>query len=346
MKAKNINIWILVILFLTTISAHFVHHKNYNSYKQQVKIFRDINSSNYSNTSPEFYNNLEINIPNLSVTSIPIKAVKGIYIQVNEPLDSIEKAKNLLHKSIKDNPFLMYSEGNLSEMYFALRNYDSAYYYARKSFLGLPKNAIHFAMMGKLYANKGHYDSIVFAFNKINSPPRADITKIFLASMVNFYNKIDDSLKNSVMKIAKSAKNRYLDKNELQTLADYVIKGKKLVDNALDYQEKGQKLLFEKNYNEGIELYKKALEIRDGNISIIQTIGLAYYNIREYRKVIDYMEQIEKVNVKLDPLSLYITGMSYHFLREPQKSCQYLLKSKKFKNKQASDAYDVLCIKQ
>ena len=187
---KSLDLILLVFFIAFFGLSHMVHHRNYNSYKQQIKLFSDLNGS-YKNTQPEFYNNIETELPNLTISSVPLKALKAVYISENEPIDSIQKSLDLLHESIKDNPFLMFSEGNLSQIYYSIRKFDSAYYYARKSFKGLPNNAIHFAMLAKLYANNGTYDSIVNTFNKINIRPSEPISRIYFASMLNFINKVE-----------------------------------------------------------------------------------------------------------------------------------------------------------
>ena len=334
---------IFLVFFVAFLGlSHMVHHRNYNSYKQQIKLFSDLNGS-YKNTQPEFYNNIETELPNLTISSVPLKALKAVYISENEPIDSIQKSLDLLHESIKDNPFLMFSEGNLSQIYYSMRKFDSAYYYARKSFKGLPNNAIHFAMLAKLYANNGTYDSIVNTFNKINIRPSEPISRIYFASMINFINIVDDSLKKGVIASAKKAKSLYHSNEQLQELTDYIIVGKREVELALEYETKGQNFLFEKQYKEGIELFEKALEIRKNNVGYTQTIGLAYHNIGEYDKTIEYLNKIEQLGIDLDPISLYIKGLSLYYIGNKSSACDYLMKASRYKQKNADKAHRVLC---
>jgi tetratricopeptide (TPR) repeat protein len=320
-----------------------VHYKNYNSHKQQVKITYDLNNANFQNTDPEFYNNLEVEIPNLTVAATPLKGLKAVYVNANEP-DSLQKSIDMFHKSVVDNPYLMFSEGHLAQIYFQYRVFDSAYYYARKSFKGLPKNAIHFAMIAKLHANSRQYDSIVLKYNEIKSiPPRSPIIRIYLASMLNFYSEVNDSLKNSVMETAKFAKNWFLADKELQLLADYLIVGKDEVDIAVFNEEIGTKLLSEGKYLEGINSFEQALSVRKNNVGYIQTIGLAYYNIKKYKKVIENLGNLERQSILLDPISLYVKGLSHYYLRDKVKSCEYLLKASRFRVQNAERDYNLLC---
>ena len=334
---------ILLVFFLVFLGlSHMVHHRNYNSYKQQVKLFSDLNGS-YKNTQPEFYNNIETELPNLTISSVSLKALKAVYISENEPIDSIQKSLDLLHESIKDNPFLMFSEGNLSQIYYSTRKFDSAYYYARKSFKGLPNNAIHFAMLAKLHANKGSYDSIITTFNKINIRPSEPISRVYFASMINFINIVDDSLKKEVIASAKKAKSLYHSNEELQVLTDYIIVGKKEVELALEYETKGQNLLFEKQYKEGIGLFEKALEIRKNNVGYTQTLAMAYHNMGEHDKVVEYFNKIEQLGIVLDPVSLYIKGLSLYYTGNKTSACEYFLKAKRFQENKANIAYKSLC---
>ena len=334
---------ILLVFFIALLGlSHMVHHRNYNSYKQQLKIFADLNGT-WKNTQPEFYNNLETELPNLTISSIPLKAIKALYIQVNEPIDSTQKTIDLLHESIKANPFLMFSEGHLAQIYYALRKYDSAYYYARKSFKELPNNAVHFAMLAKLHANKGSYDSIITTFNTVNTPPKEPINRIYFASMINFINKIDDSLKRSVIVTAKKAKSIFRSEEELQVLVDYIIEGNEEVEKAINFETDGQNFLFEKKYKEGIELFEKALEIRKNNVGYTQTLAMAYHNIGEHDKAIEYFNKLEQLGIIPDRLSLYVKGLSLHYTGNKISACECLLKAWRLKQKNADIAYKSLC---
>lgn len=342
----NVNKIFLTLLTILFVGAYYISFRNYKSYMQQVKVNNDLNSASFTDTPSDFYNNLEIDLPSLNITSIPLKAIKAVYIESNEPVDSIQKAIDLFHQSIKQNPYIMFSEGHLSQLYYSLKKYDSAYYYARKSFDGLPKNAVHFAMISKLHANLGQYDSIIRAFKKIEYPIRADIRKIFYSSAFNFIDKINDSLKSIIITDAIKSKEIYLKDKDLQLLADYMIEGQDRVNKALEYEDLGQFQLSEKQYELGIESFKRALEIRKNNIAFIQTIAFAYYNLSKYRDVIENFEKLENQNIPLDPTSLYLKGLSHYNLKEYQASCSCLEKSKNFGFEKAVVAFNSLCAKK
>ena len=324
----------------------YISRRVFLSYKQQIKIQNNISSGDYGN-SKDFEKNLEYKIPNLSLTAIPLKALKALYIQRNA---DIEKDKNwynesmdLLYESIQDNPYIMFSEGSLAEIYYTLKIKDSAYKYARKSFEGLPKNSIHYAMLSKLYANEGKIDSIIFQYHERNTPPKQGINTIYLASMNNFFNQLPDSLSKIVLNDAKSAKKRFKKSKDVQELADRIIYGNEKVEQALNYEDKGEELLANKQTSLGIDNYLKSLEIRENNINLIQILGLAYFNIQDYYNVIFYMDKLENMNIALDPLSLYVKGISLLQVNRKTEACDYLLRSKNFGREDAKKYYEGYC---
>jgi len=332
---------IIGILFIQS-GLIFVSYKNFNSYIQQKTLFNDLNNADYSNKPLEFYSNLEDELPNLTFTSLPIKAMKALYYLDNQK-DSLNYVKSLLKKSISDNPFLKYSEGNLSKIYYAEQKFDSAYFYARESFEGLPKNAVHFAMISKLFANKNEIDSIIYFFDKINQKPLGDINRIFFASMNNFYESLSDSLKSEVFNKAVSAKNFFKIDDDLQLLVDNIIYSKDSVNLANDFEDMGSDFLEKKNFINGIKYFEKALEIRENNFDFIQTLGFSYYNIGEHSKSIEYFSKLENNGIPLDPLSLYAMGINYYNLGKFTTGCEYLDRARKFGQKNAIQAYSIYC---
>ena len=57
----------------------------------------------------------------------------------------ILKGLALLDESIKENsnPYIMFNEATYAKIYNAVGVRDSAYYFARKAFKGLPRNPFH-----------------------------------------------------------------------------------------------------------------------------------------------------------------------------------------------------------
>ena len=340
------NLILLILLVLQSLSV-YVLYRNFISYKEQLIVYDSINNGKWE-VDYDFYSNMETTLPNLSTSSLPLKAVKGYYYFFNHLADSLALSTKMLHDGIKDNPYIMYSEGNLATIYSGIKWKDSADIYARKAFKGLPKNAIHFAMIAKMHANNGQYDSIIEAFEKIKEPPQLKIYSTFLASMTNFMTKVDTS---AVKKHARFAKSRFpYEDDDLLLLVDYVLFGKDKVKRAMELSDEAEFVLSQNKYEEGIELLEKALLIRKDNLGYLQTIGLVYYNMKNYKKVIEILENVRQkalkgMGIDIDPMSVYFLGMSYYYDKKYSKACEMFEISSKGEFEIAKNAFSKLCSK-
>ena len=80
----------------------------------------------------EFINQIIVDIPNISATTIPLKAFKALYLR--DTRKDVEGSKALLKKAINDNPYIKIPETELSRIYFDEQIADSAIYYGKKAF--------------------------------------------------------------------------------------------------------------------------------------------------------------------------------------------------------------------
>ena len=65
------------LVFSAVFASSYILHRNFESYKQQKKIYIDLNQSNYKETPKEFYNNFETELPSISITAMPLKGTEG-----------------------------------------------------------------------------------------------------------------------------------------------------------------------------------------------------------------------------------------------------------------------------
>jgi tetratricopeptide (TPR) repeat protein len=99
-------------------------------------LLQDFNSNNY-NVPLNQVDNIVPDMPNITVTTIPINSVKARYYVNAKKYD---KALTLLDKGKSANPYLYYSEILKSQIFQEQGKLDSAKVYARKAFFGLPNN--------------------------------------------------------------------------------------------------------------------------------------------------------------------------------------------------------------
>ena len=94
---------------------------------------------------------MELKIPNVTVTTIPLKSIKARYYINNKQYD---KAISTLEGSSKANPFLYFTENMKSIAFQKKGEIDSAYYYSKLAYFGLPNNGLHVANFVKLAMQK------------------------------------------------------------------------------------------------------------------------------------------------------------------------------------------------
>lgn len=224
---KN-NIAILLITFILCGLFSFSQYKRFNSSKQQYEMQFDLEQDRFSRPI-NFVEKIETNYPNLTYIGVPLSALKASYYA---SLDSIDLAKKLFYKSMIDNPFLMYGEQRMSELYYTINQMDSMTYYANKAIKGLPNNAKHFYLKIISLKYEQKTDSMIHYFNKINNRVKMrqdNLWKIVLAGIYDD-NKVE---KNIARDLALKSKNIFPYNKEINLIAEWILYSKETANNSI-----------------------------------------------------------------------------------------------------------------
>ena len=132
-------------------------------------------------------------------------------------------------------------------------------------------------------------------------------------------------------------------------MADYALYGQDQVKTAIKLNDKASLLLEQDKINEAIEILREALLIRKGNLEMFQTIGLANYNLGNYTKTIEILEDVRQrakteKNLEIDPTSLYFLGLAYYNKKEYSKACEILKLSSDNGLEAATKFYSSVCL--
>ena len=138
----------------------YITNTVYKSLKGQMILLQDFNSNQY-NLPLNQVENIVPEIPNITVTTIPINSVKARYFFNAKKYD---KAIAYIEKGTNANPYLFYSEILKSQIFEEQGKLDSAKYYA-KSFFGLPNNELHSTRYMNLLNITGDRKSLDEAFD-------------------------------------------------------------------------------------------------------------------------------------------------------------------------------------
>lgn len=302
----------LPIIGLIIISVFVVNlsYKNFQSYLLQIDLKNDIMTNSYDRPL-EFISKIDYNYPSLTNTTIPIKSIVGRYYY---EMDSIDRGINLLKEGAKDNPYIMFSESLLADIYDQEKERDSFLKYSNKAFKKLPNNPIHFVMYSRKLKSENKIDSIIYHFNKIiGNASYADyqVWKVVLAALVENQDTSLIDKKNKILKefdkIKEVGKNEF-KRDDIGLLADYVRYGSAQVKVAQSLHDNALTFFNEGKVDESIEILEKSIELYPAKRS--------YENLI---KVFFLSEQFKKVTSIYDDYSLKfkesdVITMSYYAL--------------------------------
>ena len=94
--------WIYYIMLAISIPSIFISVKIYDSLKNQMTLLNDFNTNSY-NTKIQELEAMDMSIPNVTVTTIPLKSLKARYYFNNKQYD---KALKNLESTNNTNPYL------------------------------------------------------------------------------------------------------------------------------------------------------------------------------------------------------------------------------------------------
>ena len=265
---KNNIIKLLTLAILLSLS--FVSYKLFKSSILQSVIISDYNKRTYS-ISADAFDRFDINFPNITQTTIPIKLLKGRYLK---NADSIEKAIKLIKESVAINPYLKMAEGELSLMYYSIKEFDSAYIYGKDAFYSLPDNNTHRYAYFQAIVQKKDSNELDNAFELIKNKNNRNHWLNYMLSR-NAISQKHTHYTDSILSV-------YNEKFDLdgdllaKAFESRIINGKYVLANAKEISENAAILYNEKKYKESAELYELALSIDSFDYTYFQNAALPY----------------------------------------------------------------------
>lgn len=331
-------------LFIFLIGASFVSFKHVHSSHFQSYLLYDFNKGRTTLSMDAVNHRIDDNFPNITLTALSMKFLKARYYN---NIDSIRLAKDLLHKSIKDNPYIFTSEAMLAKIHYNEKNIDSALYYSKRAFNGLPNNNghrdIYFNILKfyndsinldkgfeklRNYNNPNHWYNYILVRNEINDKPDQRLINLLDELRLKFPE--EDTLKiNSIKRFVEIGGERF-------TLA-FV-----LSDQARSEFEKS-------NYEEAARQYETAIILNDKEYIFFENAAMVYDNLNEYDKAIEYYDKVIYEFKTTDGKSEFLKGLLLVKTNKQEDGCNYLRISaqKNYKdpgsNIFAANVYSSLC---
>jgi hypothetical protein len=180
MTQNKLKVFLLIIVFFTI----YISYLSYGTSVAQKDIINDSSKTPHVFTFKEVDKMLN-GYPNISSSSLPVDVWKVQYLLWE---GDIEKANYHVKLASKANPHTYSGEYLQGQIFWSLRQLDSAYYYSKKAFLGWPKNINHYNSYLNVLEDKQDTISLIKAFDTLDSSlkKRPEYFKRFYAS----FNKI------------------------------------------------------------------------------------------------------------------------------------------------------------
>ena len=326
------------ILVLVSASTIYVSYNVYFSHKIQKDLLIDFNSGNYRESTTARFNALNPNLPNLTITSIPIKHLLSRYYFLG---GEYQKSLDLIDEGFKANPYFQLGNVLKSEYFEHLEVIDSMTYYANLAFQNSPKNIRHFMAKSKIASFNKDYEELFNAYEKVKNQDNKNFPLVFLSALLTFEN-IPDSIKLRASALVEP----FLAIQDVKVARDIIFFGKDNIDKSIEFSTKASQFFKSGQLEESLFNYLEAKKYNPGAYTNYENIGLLYNTQKKYKQsiwylrfLIDSLERPKPINGKAE----LILGDSYINLGVKDSACYYLNKSIGFNNKYAFRLFSKNC---
>ncbi len=310
---------------LTLILILYTNYKAFVSSQIQPFLISDLNEGKVRYPLSNAIK-VDVDFPSLSGPTQPIKMLVGRYYR---NADSIDIAKRLFLDAIKDNPYIKSPQAQLGYLYFDFEEFDSAYYYAKDAFNGIPNNNTHrdiffktlvqrrdtlelkksFELLMELDPiNSSHWLGYIDSRYQIVGPQDPEIIDLiyrFENQFPNFNKRVIDGF-------------RVVSKSNIQDLS----LGSAFANLANQYFEDGE-------YLTAAEHYEFAIERAEFEYAYFENAAISYYLAERYEKALNYFTKVIDEFEINDGKSEFYKGILLIELDSLTKGCDLLLQSSK-----------------
>jgi O-antigen ligase len=331
-KAFNLFPLIGVIIMIPSIA---ITNTTYKSLKGQLSLLRDFNSNKYSIPINKI-DNITPDLPNITVTTIPMKTIKArYYINANK----LDKALELLNEGIPANPYLFISENLKAQVYLKQGKVDSAFVNARKSFYGLPKNALHASTFAQVLQVKRDVNEAKKVFQVISKKSGPTIWKNFLIVLSQLVPSGDPDLVN----FSTKAVELFPSNKEIFSLKKFAVVGQQKINEANLISQVGLDLFNKKLYVEAAIEFEKASQIDNLEYAHFENAASAYYMAGDIGKAMSLSDiVINNLNPNTGK-SEYINALAHISIGGLPRACELLQIAIDLGYTQAQATFDQRC---
>jgi O-antigen ligase/tetratricopeptide (TPR) repeat protein len=330
---------ILLLLILISPILLYSHYRVLNSFIQQKVLMKDFNTSSLSVTSEEALS-YESNYPNISITTLPLKALKATYF-INSGKKEIETALRLASSGIKDNPYISFNEVLMARIYAEMGIKDSSKHYAKQAYYMMPSVELNVAS----YLPFVKSDKDTVELYKMKNALLKSNSRFIWGEYLKTVRSLKDSLSDIDKKLIKIALDRFPDYPLAQSFnltKEYSINQLKKVNKIA---KRAEVYFNEKNYSMASKLFSEAYEIIPNESSYLENQARSAMYSKKYKESIDLFKALVKNHKDNTGLPEYYMSAMYYTLGEQDESCQILRIAIKKGYSPAKALFEKTCLK-
>jgi O-antigen ligase/tetratricopeptide (TPR) repeat protein len=329
---------------LLLLPSLYITYLTYQSLIIQRKLIPDLNNEPLQLKWQEIFPQIP-SIPNISASAQPLDAIKGRYLSEAGKYD---EALALLDKGSKANPVIGYSEFLKAGIYFKQGKMDSAQRNAQYAFNIRPKAKTYYQTLMAVLAQTKDTIAIEKAFKEyITYRDQPFGYEMYLRAMLQAQGKGSPKL----LAVADSAYRKFTGHPEAGSLNERKLEIQRFMNvvpaSSGNAAIQAQQLAKAQNYyTAGVNAFTKAKagtppanradyvtaarnfisagEIITNNYIIYENAGIAYFNLQDYTKAIQYFDRAINMKTSVDGKSEYFKGVSLYNLGKQPEGCVFI----------------------
>lgn len=336
-NTNRFGIGVPIISILILIPSLNITNITFKSLRAQMLILQDFNSNKYNLPLNQIESYIP-SIPNITVTTIPMDAIKARYYLYYNQYD---KALALAEKAKKANPYLRYPEILQSQIYAKKGKEEQAWEMSKIAFENLPRNTMHANQFINLSMKLGKREAIKEAFPLLILHDEINNWKNYLIAVSQLF----PAGKEPFISQASLAVKRFPDNKEIKNLQQIITLGKQRINDARKYSQIGLNHYNTKDFIKAAMAFEKALKANPLDYAHFENAATANYLTGNLDKAND---QIDVVIEDLNPLNgkcEYIKALILIRYGDNIGACSLLQTSIKSGYEQAKETQKQVCSK-
>ena len=307
----------------------------YKSHQAQMTILRDFNSNQY-NIPLNQIESFVPTTPNITVTTIPMNAIKARYYFHYKKYD---QALNQLEKARAQNPYLMYPELLSSQIYTAKGDLQKAKEYAKEAFYNLPNNSLHASNYLQLLINTRDTQGLSDAFEIMTQKDDRNNWKNYLVAVTNIF-PAGDELQ---VARAKEATKIFSGNAEFIQLYKLIALGAQRINDGINYSNQALAYFNQGNHTQAVVEFEKAIAADPLEFSFRENAATSYYLIDDLNSAIKHIDVVINDLNPLNGKCEYIKALIFLKFGDPDGACPLLRTSKDSGYAQAETTFQQYC---